>query len=170
MEWIELSRSLSDVPRHPVLVLENGVELTSLETWGDTLGHRRSIYELNKTCSADIPDRGTFFGFEEHQSLRFDAEVARPDGMVLAFNPHDSHHLTGLCQVTCPPDRERAFIEMTCVLAAYRRRGIANSMKRQALAVAAGWGCSTVRTLHHAQHAATVANRALGLTEGQTSA
>lgn len=148
-----------------------GIELTSLSAWGDTLAHRRSVYELNKTCSADIPDRGAFFSFEEYQSLRFDAELARPDGMILALDTHASGSPIGLCQVTCPPHREWAFVEMTGVLAAYRRQGVATAMKRQALAVAAGWGCSTVRTLHHPQNAPIIAaNRALGFDEDQTSA
>ncbi len=170
-KWVELSRSLSDVARDPALILETGVELTSLLAWGDTLAHRRLVYELNKTCSADIPDRGAFFGFEEYQSLRFDTEAARPDGMILTFDAHDSRRPIGLCQVACPPGREWAFVEMTGVLAAYRRRGIATAMKGQALAVAADWGCSTIRTLHHRQNAAVIAaNRALGFDEDRTSA
>ena len=62
MQWVELSRSLHDVSLDSVQNLTAGVELSSLLTWGDTDDHRRSVYELNKTCSSDIPDRGAFFG------------------------------------------------------------------------------------------------------------
>ena len=141
-----------------------GVEISSLHAWGDTAAHRRTVYELNKTCSSDIPDRSTFFSFEEYQALRFDAESVRTDGIILAFDTrNEGQLLVGLCQLTCPPGREWAFVEMTGVLPTHRREGIATAMKCRALAVAASWGRSQVRTLHHPNNAAIItANRALG--------
>ncbi len=70
-----------------------GVEISSLHAWGDTAAHRRTVYELNKTCSSDIPDRGTFFSFEEYQALRFDAESVRTDGIILAFDTRNEGQL-----------------------------------------------------------------------------
>lgn len=170
VQWVELSLSLQAVSLSSVPSLAAGVELSSLLAWGDTAAHRRLVYELNKTCSSDIPDRGTFFSFEEFQTLRFDAEAVRPDGIVLAFDTSDhGQRLIGLCQLTCPPGWEWAFVEMTGVLPAYRRQGIATAMKCQALVVAAGWGCSQVRTLHHPSNAAIIAaNRALGFHHDET--
>lgn len=172
MPWVELSRSLQDVSLSTVPSLVAGVELSSLHDWGDTVAHRRSVYELNKTCSSDILDRGTFSSFEEYQVLRFDAASVRPEGIILAFDDRDhGQRLVGLCQVTCPPGREWAFVEMTGVLPAYRRQGVATAMKRRALAVAAGWGCSQVRTLHHPGNPAIIAaNRALGFREDRFGA
>lgn len=164
MQWVELSLNLEDVSLSTVQSLAAGVELSFLHAWGDTGAHRRSVYELNKICSSDIPDCGTFFSFEEYQTLRFDAETVRPDGVILAFGSRvHGRRLIGLCQLTCPPGREWAFVGMTGVLPAYRRQGIATVMKCQALAVAVGWGCSRVRTLHHPNSAAIIAaNRARG--------
>lgn len=42
-----------------------GLEFTSLAEVGDTIAHRRAVYELNKTCSADIPERGECYAFSE---------------------------------------------------------------------------------------------------------
>jgi RimJ/RimL family protein N-acetyltransferase len=161
---VELSRSLQDVSPFTVPSSAAGVQLSSLYEWGDTVAHRRSVYELNKTCSSDIPDRGTFFTFEEYQALRFDAASVRPDGIILAFDDRDhGQRPVGLCQLTCPPGRQWAFVEMTGVLPAYRRQGVATAMKRRALVAAADWGCLKVRTLHHPRNAAIIAaNRALG--------
>lgn len=61
------------------------------------------------------------------------------------------------------PARNWAFIEMTGVLAAYRRRGIAGAMKRHAFRTARAWGCADVRTVHHPENSAIIAaNLALG--------
>jgi hypothetical protein len=104
-----------------------------LQELGDTESHRRVVYELNKACSADIPGRGEFFTFEEYLPLRFEAPGTRLDGFVLALD-HDQ--AVGLCQLTCPPGRRWAFIEMTGVLRPYRRQGVATAMKLRALAMA----------------------------------
>lgn len=50
------------------------------------------------------------FTFEEYEPLRFEAPGTRADGLVLAFDEAD---VVGLCQLTCPPGRRWAFIEMT---------------------------------------------------------
>lgn len=117
VNWVRLALDLEDearlrAPTEPSL----GVTLTSLQELGDSNEHRHLVYELNKTCSADIPERGEFFTFEEYAPLRFEAAGTRLDGLVLAF---DQDRAVGLCQLTCPPDRPWAFIEMTGVLRAY---------------------------------------------------
>ena len=116
-----------------------GISLTTLQELGDSESHWHLVYELNKTCSADIPGRGEFFTFEEFVPLRFEAPGTRLDGLVLAFD-HDT--AVGMCQLTCPPDRRWAFIEMTGVLRAYRGRGLATAMKLRALQAARSWGFS----------------------------
>jgi hypothetical protein len=37
-----------------------GICWTTMAELGDTSASRRRLYELNKTCSADIPERGDF--------------------------------------------------------------------------------------------------------------
>lgn len=157
--WVRLALDLDGstlVPAEP----PPGITLTSLQELGDSEAHRQLVYDLNKVCSADIPERGEFFSLEEYLSLRFDAPGMRPDGMVLAF---DHHRAVGLCQLTCPPGRQWALIEMTGVLPAYRRHGLATAMKVRGLGAAKSWGCSEVRTFHHPSNAAVIAaNRSLG--------
>jgi GNAT superfamily N-acetyltransferase len=136
------------------------VSITSLDVWGDSAEHRRAVYELNRTCSADIPDRGGFFGFEEWERLRLRSPGTRLDGVVLAL---EGSALIGLCQLTAPAGRSWAFIEMTGVLRAYRRRGVAAAMKARAFAVVRGWGCTEVRTSQHPVNLPMIsANVALG--------
>jgi hypothetical protein len=47
-----------------------GLAFTSLAELGDTAEHRLSLYELNKTCSADIHERGEFYTIEEYLAIR----------------------------------------------------------------------------------------------------
>jgi hypothetical protein len=37
---------------------DSGIRFTTMAAVGDTAEHRRAPYDLNKTCSADIPERG----------------------------------------------------------------------------------------------------------------
>src|SRR5215203_1842288 len=115
--WVRLSLNLDDEARAAQPRSLPGITVTSLQEWGDSEGHRHAVYELNKVCSADIPGRGEFFTFEEYVPLRFEAPGTRLDGFVLALN-HD--RAVGLCQLTCPPGRRWAFIEMTGVRRSYR--------------------------------------------------
>ena len=159
VDWVRLTLDLRTVDRAAPPAVP-GVAVTSLERWGDTPAHRRSVYELNRTCSADIPERGEFFAYEEWEQLRLEGPGTRLDGLVLAL---DGTVPVGLCQLTAPPGRAWAFVEMTGVLRAYRRRGVAAAMKARAFDAARGWGCTEVRTFHHpANLPAISANLALG--------
>lgn len=159
MDWVRLTFDLTTVfgPSAPA---PPGIEVTSLDRWGDTADHRRAVFELNRTCSGDIPGRGEFFAFEEWERLRLAGLGTRLDGVVLAFAGDVP---VGLCQLTAPPSRPWAFIEMTGVLRAYRRRGVAAAMKTRAFAAARSWGCTEIRTAHHpTNRPAIAANEALG--------
>jgi GNAT superfamily N-acetyltransferase len=164
VDWMQLALDLRGEERPAADV--PGIAVTSLETWGDTAEHRRAVYELNRTCSADIPERGEFFGYAEWEQLRLESPGTRFDGVVLALAIDlalDGAVPVGLCQLTAPPGRGWAFVEMTGVLRAYRRRGVAAAMKARAFAAARGWGCTQVRTFHHpANLPAISANLALG--------
>ncbi len=56
----------------------------TLPDLGDVDRRRRQIYQLNKECAADIPDRGEFFTWAEYKRIRFDVPQFRPDGQLLA--------------------------------------------------------------------------------------
>ncbi|MBT2447976.1 hypothetical protein J7F03_12980 [Streptomyces sp. ISL-43] len=47
-----------------------GIDFTTLAELGDGPRERRALYELNKECSADIPERGAFHSYEEYVRLR----------------------------------------------------------------------------------------------------
>lgn len=62
---------------------ETGTEFTTMADLGDTADRRRALYELNRTCSADIPERGQFYTFEEYIAERIETPTYDPRGVVL---------------------------------------------------------------------------------------
>jgi GNAT superfamily N-acetyltransferase len=165
VDWVRLTLDIGAGPG-PTPPVPPGIAVTSLGEWGDSAEHRRAVYELNRTCSADIPGRGEFFAYEEWERLRLESCGTRFDGVVLAFH---GDLPVGLCQLTAPPGRPWAFVEMTGVLRAWRRRGIAGAMKTRAFDVARRWGCTEVRTHHHPENLPAIsANRALGFRPATT--
>ncbi|WP_020576186.1 hypothetical protein [Actinopolymorpha alba] len=82
-EWVRLKLDLATFDANafePYLQrsLAAGIELMTIAELSDTLGNRRALYELNKTCSADIPERGEFFTFEEYVANRLNPSVYDP--------------------------------------------------------------------------------------------
>ena len=76
----------------------SGIRLTTLSEVGDTPENRRVLYDLNKECSADIPERGAFFTYDEYHRLRFEVPSYDPRGVVLALDGHPGDW--------CPPGVE----------------------------------------------------------------
>ena len=103
-----------------------GIRLTTLAELGDTPARRRALYELNKECSADIPERGEFYTFEEYLALRIDVPAFDARGVVIAL---DGHAWAGLAATSDHRHAGYVFNEMTGVKAAFRHRGIAVAMK-----------------------------------------
>ncbi|MFE6780282.1 GNAT family N-acetyltransferase [Streptomyces sp. NPDC057702] len=138
-----------------------GLRLVTLAELGDTPEHRRALYELNKECSADIPERGEFFSYEEFVVRRFDDPSYDPRGVVLAL---DGDVWAGLAATS----RHSGFAmnEMTGVRAAYRGRGLSLAMKTYGMAFVREWGVPTVRTIHHPANASAIAmNRTMGFVD-----
>jgi hypothetical protein len=50
---------------------------------GDAPEQRRKLYNLNKACSADIPDRGPFYTYEEYVTQRIDVAAFNPKGVIV---------------------------------------------------------------------------------------
>lgn len=88
------------------------------------------VYELNKECSADIPDRGEFFTYDRYEQQRFKAEGFRAAATVLAVADDE---LVGMCAISQRPGRDWAFIEMTGVRRSHRRLGLATALKVEAI-------------------------------------
>ena len=157
---LELDLAGFDPLAVPVPRLRPPLRVTTLAELQDTPGNRHRIYELNKACSADIPERGEFFSYAEYVERRFETDTFRADGQILVI---DEDTMTGMCAVSYREDRSWAFIEMTGVLPSHRRRGLATLLKVNALTTAQRWGARTVRTINHpANNPILTANRRLG--------
>ena len=91
VEWVRLQLDLEafeDARFEPYLqgCRQSGIDFTTMADLGDTADCRRSLYELNKTCSADIPERGEFYTFDEYLNDRIEIPTYHPRGVVLAIS------------------------------------------------------------------------------------
>jgi predicted GNAT superfamily acetyltransferase len=130
---------------------------------GDTAECRRALYELNKTCSADIPERGEFYTFEDYLAERIETCLYDPHGVVLAVN---DGAWVGMATTSLREAEGYAFSEMTGVLASHRGRGISLAMKLLAIRFARSSGYHCLRTFHHPRNANAIGmNRRLGFVD-----
>ncbi|WP_322620591.1 GNAT family N-acetyltransferase [Streptomyces acidicola] len=138
----------------------SGIRLTTLSELGDTPEHRRALYELNKECSADIPQRGAFHTYDEYHRRRFEAPGFDPRGVVLAL---DGEAWIGMAASSDQRASGFVFNEMTGVRAPYRGRGISVAMKTYGIGFPGICGVSTARTVHHPLNVSAIAmNRSMG--------
>ncbi|WP_416978715.1 GNAT family N-acetyltransferase [Streptomyces sp. T028] len=165
IDWVRLELDVTafDAARFEPYVRrcrDAGLHLTTLAELGDTPRHRRALYDLNKECSADIPERGEFHTYDEYVSRRLEVPSFDPHGVVLAL---DGDTWCGLAASS--DHRARGFVvnEMTGVRAGHRGRGLSIAMKILGIGFAVRCGVPRVRTVHHpANHAAIEMNRRLG--------
>jgi hypothetical protein len=171
-EWVrlELDTSTFDASRFSIAidsVGRGGLRLTTLDHLGNTPANQRRMYELNATCSADIPDRGAFYSWEEYLARRVAVEAFDPRGVVLALDGRD---WIGMAATSDHHEGGYVFNEMTGVLRTHRRRGVALAMKVFGMSFAGMVGARWVRTIHHPENMAMIRlNLALGYrnAEGQ---
>ena len=123
-----------------------GITFATLADLGDTDENRRRLYELNKTCSADIPNRGEFHTWDEYRRLRLDVASFTPAGAVLAL---DGDRWVGMSVISDHAREGFAFQEMTGVIRSHRRRGLALAMKVIGIAFPQALGVRQVRTIMH---------------------
>ncbi|MFI8435082.1 GNAT family N-acetyltransferase [Streptomyces sp. NPDC079020] len=167
VEWVRLTLDLDafdDARFEPRLrsCRQTGIEFTTLADLGDTAENRRALYELNKTCSADIPERGEFYTYDEYLSRRIEIPTYDPRGVVLAL---DGGSWVGMATTSIQPEGY-AFSEMTGLLAGHRGRGISLAMKLLAIGFARSHGAHVLRTFHHPANAAAIGmNRRLGFVD-----
>ncbi|GAA3165699.1 hypothetical protein GCM10010466_65600 [Planomonospora alba] len=129
---------------------------------GDAAEHRHALYELNKTCSADIPERGEFYTLDEYLAQRIETPTYDPRGVVLAV---DGGSWIGMAATSIRPEGH-AFSEMTGVLASHRGRGLSLAMKVLAIRYARSRGMRWLRTLHHPGNTSAIGmNRRLGFVD-----
>lgn len=144
-----------------------GLDFTTMAELGDTTIGRRSLYGLNKTCSADISDRGEFYTFEEYLAERIKTPTYDPRGVVLAV--HDGTWV-GMSTTSVRRAEGYAFSEMTGVLAGHRRRGLSLALKVLAVDFTRSVGMRWLRTFHHPRNTAAIAmNRRLGFVDDPRS-
>ncbi len=168
VDWVRLQLDLdvfddAEFLPHLQSCREAGIDFTTLGDVGDTAENRRTLYELNKTCSADIPQRGDFYSFEEYLAARIQTPSFDPQGVVLAVTNGVG---VGMATTSVHHAKGYAFSEMTGVLASHRGQGISPAMKLLAIGFARSRALHWLRTFHHPDNAAAIAmNRRLGFTD-----
>jgi GNAT superfamily N-acetyltransferase len=141
---------------------QSGIGFTTMAEVGGTPGHSRVLYELDKTCSADIPGRGDSYTFGEYTEQRLQPSDHDLRGIILAVS---GGVWVGMA-ATSIRDDEHAVSDMTGVLPGHRRRGIALAMKLLAIEYARSSGMRWLVALHHPRNAAAIGmNRRLGFTD-----
>ena len=140
--------------------VRGGIAFTTMTELGDGTPIRRRLYELNRTCSADIPERGEFYTYAEYCAERIDVPTYNPSTVVIAL---DGNEWVGMSAASDHRDAGYFFNEMTGVLRSHRRRGIAVAMKVIVIRRVRELGVPTIRTFHHPDNEAPIAlNRRLG--------
>ncbi len=138
-----------------------GLHFMTLADLRDTPEHRRALYELNKECAADIPERGDFYSFDEYVERRFEVASYDPRGVVIAL---DGESWVGMAATSRHEDF--MFNEMTGVRTGYRGQGISIAMKTFGMAFVKECGASRIRTFHHPANASAIAmNRKMGFVD-----
>ncbi|MFG2628245.1 GNAT family N-acetyltransferase [Streptomyces sp. NPDC048473] len=167
-QWVKLELDVSafDADRFEAYVTRcraDGIRLTTLAKLGNTPEHRRALYELNKECAADIPERGEFYSFDEYSEQRLEVPSYDPRGVVIAL---DGEAWIGMAATSDHGDF--VFNEMTGVRAEYRGRGVSIAMKTFGMAFAGMCGARKIRTFHHPANASAIAmNRTMGFVDAE---
>ncbi|WP_218105799.1 GNAT family N-acetyltransferase [Micromonospora inyonensis] len=141
----------------------SGTRFTTMAELGDTPQNRRALYDLNRTCSADIPDRGAFYTYAEYVTQRIDVATFNPGGVVLATR--DGAWI-GMSATSLHPDKRYAFSEMTGVLAPHRGQGLSLALKLLAIRFVRSSGYQRLVTFQHSRNTSAIAmNRRLGFVD-----
>jgi len=168
VDWVRLEldvEKFNDAEFEPYLqrARTSGTRFTTMAELGDTIEQRRALYDLNKACSADIPDRGKFYTFEEYVAQRIDVDTFTPRGVVLATR---DNAWIGMSATSLHPDKGHAFSEMTGVLTPHRGQGLSLALKLLAIRFVRSSGYRRLMAFHHPRNTSAIAmNRRLGFAE-----
>ncbi|MFI7638940.1 GNAT family N-acetyltransferase [Nonomuraea sp. NPDC049400] len=168
VEWIRLQLDVDgfdDEAFEPYLrrARASGITFTTMADLGDTEDHQRALYNLNKTCSADIPDRGEFYTYDQYVTQRIDVPTFHPEGVILAI--HDGAWI-GMSTTSLHAAERHAFSEMTGVLAPYRGKGLSLALKLLAIRFVRSSGYRWLTTFHHPRNTSAITmNRRLGFVD-----
>jgi GNAT superfamily N-acetyltransferase len=140
-----------------------GIAVTTLAVLGDTEARRCALYELDRSCSADSPERGEFSTYEQYVDRRIDVPTFDPAGVVLAL---EEDRWVGFTTTSIHPEGSYAYSEMTGVLRSHRGRGLSLALKLPAVEHARAAGSRRLHTFHHPDNVAAIAmNRRLGFVD-----
>lgn len=168
VDWVRLEldvEKFDDAKFEPYLrrAQTSGTRFTTMAELDDTTEHRHALYDLNKTCSADIPDRGTFYTYDEYVTQRIDVATFNPGGVVLATR---SDVWIGMSMTSLHLAKGYAFSEMTGVLAPHRGQGLSLALKLLSIRFVRSSGYRRLVTFHHPRNASAIAmNRRLGFVD-----
>jgi RimJ/RimL family protein N-acetyltransferase len=105
---------------------DTGVILTDLETWGDTLEHRRALYDLSNEVMRDSPDEPFEASFEDF--LRWlERNTYFASGVRLAMDANE--HLIGFSWLMFDAETDLADNWGTGIRREFRRQGLAWALK-----------------------------------------
>ncbi len=142
LAWIE-RRGFVEVARHPRLVLDlaavevpevappEGIEIV---TWAERPELARGIYAVACEAYVDVPDGEdeVMPSFEDWLSMDMQGAGDRPEGTFVALAGDEVVGYAKFHFSSTPPDA--ASHDMTGVLRAWRRRGVAGALKRAEIA------------------------------------
>jgi RimJ/RimL family protein N-acetyltransferase len=168
VDWVKLELDIAtfdDAPfeQHLRRAQASGTRFTTMGGLGDAPEHHRALYDLNKTCSSDIPGRGPFYTYDEYVTQRVDAATYDPHGVILAIQ---GDTWIGMSATSLRPEHGYAFAEMTGVLAPHRGKGLSLALKLLAIRYARSSGYQRLVAFHHpGNHTAIAMNRRLGFVD-----
>jgi RimJ/RimL family protein N-acetyltransferase len=168
VDWVRLELDVErfdDADFEPYLLRAEsaGTRFTTMADLGDTPEHRRALYELNRACSADIPDRGPFYTYDEYVAQRIEVATYHPAGVVIAVSGDD---WIGMSATSLHPEQALAFSEMTGVLAPHRGNGLSLALKLLAIRFVRSSGLQRLVAFHHPRNQTAIAmNRRLGFVD-----
>ncbi|HXH58157.1 hypothetical protein [Iamia sp.] len=125
--WVRLTLDVEtlDTTAFDVVVggcRRQGIVFRTIHELGDRDSNHRRLYELNRTCSADIPGREEFYTYAEYCAERIKRETYDPGAVIIAL---DGDQWVGMSAASDHRARGFFFNEMTGVLRSHRGRGIA---------------------------------------------
>jgi hypothetical protein len=168
VEWVRLELDtdrFDDASFEPYLrqAQRAGTRFTTMAALGDAPEQRQALYQLNKACSADIPDRGPFYTYDEYVTQRIDVATFDPHGVMVATR---GAGWIAMSATSLHPEQQFAFSEMTGVLAPHRGQGLSLALKLLAIRFVRASGYHRLVAFHHPRnHTAIAMNRRLGFVD-----